>query len=235
MQAVIMGGGNGARLYPYTSIIPKPLLPIDDKPIIEIIIRQLKSNGFTRVSIALGYLSKLIQAFLGDGSKFGLTIDYSIERSPLGTIAPLKLFHDLEPTILVMNADLLTNMNFRAFLEFHRRNKCAATIGVYEKKVQSSLGVIEVDGDCRLKHYTEKPEFRYKVNMGIYAFESRVVSYLDGQKRVDFPDFIAALQKAREEVRCYHFKGYWLDIGQHCDYAQAVREFKKIRGELNIE
>jgi NDP-sugar pyrophosphorylase family protein len=235
MQAVIMAGGNGVRLYPYTSVLPKPLLPINEVPIIEIIVKQLRHHGFTRVSIALGYLAELIKVFLGDGSKYGLRIDYSVEEKPLGTIAPLTLFNDLEPTVVVMNADLLTNLNFRTLVEFHHLHQAAATISMYRKMIQTDLGVIETNGDYLVKQYIEKPEINISVSMGIYVFESRILSYLPKDRPCDFPDLINLLIHSGEKVIGYPFDGYWLDIGQHCDYDRAVQEFNQIRGELNID
>ncbi len=235
MQAVIMAGGNGVRLHPYTSIIPKPLLPINDVPIIEIIVKQLRHYGFTRVSIALGYLAELIKIFLGDGSKYGIQIDYSIETMPLGTISPLTLIDKLESTVLVMNADLLTNLDYRALMDFHRGQQAAVTIGMCRKVIPTDLGVIETNGDCRLKLYREKPEIMINASMGIYAFESCVLSYLPKDQPVYFPDFVNQLIQSGEKVIGYSFEGYWLDIGRHCDYDRAVREFNQIRGELNID
>jgi NDP-sugar pyrophosphorylase family protein len=234
MQAVIMAGGNGSRLHPYTSILPKPLIPINDMPIIEIIVRQLRHYGFTRVSITLGHLAELIKVFLGDGSKYGLRIDYSIESMPLGTLSPLTLLDDLESTVLVMNADLLTTMDYRAFLDFHRAQQASVTIGMFQT-LSTELGVLETNGSCRLKQYKEKPQIKLNVSMGIYAFESRVLSYLPKNQPVPFPDFINRLIEDDENVIGYPFEGYWLDIGRHCDYDRALREFNQIRGELKID
>jgi NDP-sugar pyrophosphorylase family protein len=235
MQAVIMAGGNGMRLHPYTSILPKPLMPINDIPMIEIIVKQLRHHGFTRISIALGYLAELIKVFLGDGSKYGIQIDYSVETTPLGTISPLTLFGDLESTVLVMNADLLTNLDYRAFMNFHWAQQAAVTIGMNRQKIRTELGVIETNGDYRLKQYREKPEIMVDVSMGIYAFESRVLADLSKDQPVQFPDFINRLIQAGEMVIAYPFDGYWLDIGRHCDYDRAVRDFEHIRGELHID
>jgi len=235
MQAVIMAGGNGSRLHPYTSVIPKPLIPINNVPIIEIIVKQLRHYGFSKISIALGYLAELIKAFLGDGSKYGLHIDYSIEATPLGTISPLTLLQDLESTILVMNADLLTTLDYRAFMDFHRAQSAAVTIGTCCKAIPTDLGVVETNGEYRLRQYLEKPEIKINVSMGVYAFESRLLAYLPKDQPVHFPDFINQLIQRGENVIGYPFKGYWLDIGRHCDYDRAVREFNQIRGELHID
>lgn len=235
MHAVIMAGGNGARLHPYTSIIPKPLIPIDNMPIIEIIVRQLRHYGFTRISITLGHLAELIKLFLGDGSKYGLNIDYSIESKPLGTLSPITLLADLESTVMVMNADLLTTLDYSAFLDFHREQQASVTIGMFSQTLSTELGVLETNGGYRLKQYKEKPEIKINVSMGIYAFESRVLSHLPQDRMVHFPDFINGLIDDDENVVGYPFDGYWLDIGRHCDYDRAVREFSQIRGEMKID
>jgi len=235
MQAVILAGGNGVRLYPYTSVIPKPLLPLDDMPIIEIIVKQLVHQGFTRISIASGYLGELIRTYLGNGSKYGVQIDYSVESKPLGTIAPLTLFDNLEPTILVINADLLTTLNFKTLLEYHREKQAAATVSMTSKSIQSDYGVIETNGDDFLEKIREKPEFKMYVNMGIYVIESRIFDYLPKNKPQNFPEFINFLIENGEKVAGYRFNGYWLDIGQHCDYDKAVSEFKQYRKELKFD
>lgn len=235
MHAVIMAGGNGARLHPYTSIIPKPLIPIDDMPIIEIIVKQLRHYGFTRISITLGHLAELIKLFLGDGSKYGLNIDYSIESKPLGTLSPITLLANLESTVMVMNADLLTTLDYSAFLAFHREQQASVTIGMFSQTLSTELGVLETNGGYRLKQYKEKPEIKINVSMGIYAFESRVLSHLPQDQRVHFPDFINGLIDDDENVVGYPFDGYWLDIGRHSDYDRAVREFSQIRGEMKID
>jgi NDP-sugar pyrophosphorylase family protein len=145
------------------------------------------------------------------------------------------LFSDLESTVLVMNSDLLTTLNYRAFLDFHRTQKASVTIGMFRQTLSTELGVIETNGGCRLKQYKEKPEIKLNVSMGVYAFESRLLSYLPKNQRVSLPDFINRLIQENENVVGYPFEGYWLDIGRHCDYDRAVREFNQIRGELKID
>ena len=235
MQAVIIAGGNGARLHPYTTVLPKPLLPIHNVPLIEIIVRQLRHHGFTRISIALGYLAELIKLFLGDGSKYGVRIDYCVEEKPLGTISPLTLLHDLEPTILVMNADLLTNLDFGAFMHFHREQGAQATIGMSRKSLPTDFGVLETDGGFRLRQYREKPDLQIDVSMGIYALESRVLLSLPRNGHADFPEFINALIRTGEKIVGYPFAGYWLDVGRPRDFECAVRDFDQIREELHID
>ena len=235
MQAVILAGGNGVRLYPYTSVIPKPLLPLDDMPIIEIIVKQLVHHGFTRISIASGYLGELIKTYLGNGSKYGVQIDYSIESKPLGTIAPLTLLNNLDSTILVIHADLLTTLDFKTLLEFHKEKQAAATVGMICKSIKSDYGVIDTNGDDLLEKIREKPEFKMYVNMGIYIIETRILDYLPKKQPQNFPEFINFLIESGEKVAGYRFNGYWLDIGQHCDYDRALNEFSQYRGEMKID
>jgi NDP-sugar pyrophosphorylase family protein len=235
MQAVIIAGGNGIRLHPYTSILPKPLLPVHNVPVIEIIVRQLRHFGFTRISISLGYLAELIKLFLGDGAKYGLRLDYCVEEKPLGTISPLTLLDDLEPTILVMNADLLTNLDFRAFMHFHQEQGAQATIGMFRHRLPMEFGVLETDGGFRLSRYREKPELQLNVSMGIYAIESRLLQNLPRNARVDFPEFINTLISAGEKIIGYPFEGFWLDLGRPRDFKRAMREFEQVRGDLHID
>lgn len=225
MRAVILAGGKGIRLAPLTEVIPKPLVPINGKPIMEIVIRQLKRHGFERITLAVGYMADLIQAYFGDGAKFGVKIDYSFETTPLGTAGPLALLDDLQDTFLMMNADVLTDLDYRHLLAFHRSQGGIATIGAFEKEVKIDLGVIVADGDYRIVDYREKPSASFLVSMGIYVFEPQVLSYIRKNIYLDFPDLIKLLIHDKQQVKYYHFKGSWLDIGRHDDYAKANEEF----------
>ncbi|MDZ7372416.1 MAG: sugar phosphate nucleotidyltransferase [candidate division KSB1 bacterium] len=235
MQAIIMAGGCGVRLAPYTTVIPKPLLPVDGMPIVEIIIRQLRNHGFDRVTLALGHLADLIRAYLGDGSKFGVRIEYFVETHPLGTIAPLALVENPEPHFLVVNADLLTNLNYADMIRYHLSNGALATVGTYELRVPIDLGVVETNGDSLITGFQEKPRVALKVSMGVYAFDARVCQYLEKGRPMDFPELLRILLERGEKVISYPFRGYWLDIGRHSDYAKAIEEFRSIRTELGID
>ena len=235
MQAVVMAGGSGVRLSPYTSVIPKPLLPVDGMPIIEIIIKQLKNHGFNRISLALGHLAELIKVYLGDGAKYGVRLEYFVEKVPLGSIAPLALVRNPEPCFLVMNADLLTNLNYADLIDCHRSNDAIATVGTYQLKVPIDLGVVETNGDSVITGIREKPKVSFNVSMGVYAFDARVREYLREDQRMDFPELVETLVRNGEKVVSYVFRGYWLDIGRHSDYAKAIEEFRSMRRELNID
>lgn len=228
MRAVILAGGKGTRLAPYTVAFPKPLMPLGDTPILEIVVRQLSHYGFTHLTMAVGHLSELIQAFFGDGSKWGLKIDYSREDQPLGTAGPLKLIDDLDDHFLVMNGDLLTDLDYGEFMRRHREQGNDATIGVYQKQVKIDLGVLERDEEGRIVDYREKPTLAYEVSMGVYAFRREILQMIpDGY--FDFPDLVLKLIKKDRPIRGFAFHGHWLDIGRQEDYGLAIETFEKER------
>ncbi len=229
MRAIILAGGKGVRLAPLTDIIPKPLVPLGGMPIMELVIRQLEAHGFRHITLAVGYLSELIRAYFQDGSKWGVKLDYSYESQPLGTAGPLALIKDLRETFLVMNADVLTNLDYQELLGYHQRHGGMATIGAYERQVQIDLGVIIPDGDCRIKDYVEKPTSSHLVSMGIYIFEPEVMDFIRPGKYLDFPDLVKLLLQGGQAVHYYNFSGYWLDIGRHEDYARAAAELENIK------
>jgi NDP-mannose synthase len=231
MRAVILAGGKGTRLAPYTVAFPKPLMPVGELPILEIVVRQLRHYGFKRVTMAVGHLAELIQAFFGDGSKFGLTIDYSREERPLGTAGPLHLIPDLDDEFLVMNGDLLTDLDYGTLMRWHAEMKNEATIGVYEKKVRIDLGVLERDGDNRIVDYKEKPLLTYEVSMGVYVFSKSVLQHVP-RGYFDFPDLVLELIRLGRPIRGYRFQGLWLDIGREEDYSKAVETFEGQRARF---
>jgi len=234
MRAVILAGGKGTRLLPYTTVIPKPLMPVGDRPILEVIIRQLKYYGFSRVTMAVGYLAELIEAYLRDGNKYGIKIDYSREDEPLGTIGSLSLIDGLDKTFLVMNGDVLTNLDYSKLVDFHEKHHAAATIATYNKEVKIDLGILEMDEAFRLTQYIEKPALKYHVSMGIYVFEPEILSLIEPHEYLDFPDLVLALIKAGKKVMAFPFDGYWLDIGRHEDYVRAQEEFETLKEELGL-
>jgi NDP-sugar pyrophosphorylase family protein len=234
MRAIILAGGKGVRLVPVTEVIPKPLVPLGGKPIMEFVIRQLWRHGFRRITLAVGYMADLIRAYFGDGSKFGVNIDYSYESEPLGTVGPLALINGLDETFLVMNADVLTDLNYRNLVNFHKTQGGIATIGAYQRQVTIDLGVIKGDGDHRVEGYLEKPTISHLVSMGIYVFDPAILSYIRGNDYLDFPDLVNLLLKEGQQVSYLPHHGYWLDIGRHDDYAQAVEEFEHLNRKLGL-
>lgn len=234
-RAVVLAGGLGTRLRPYTAVIPKPLMPVGDQPILEIVLRQLHRHGFKHVTIATGHLAGLIEAFFGDGSAFGLEIDYYRETTPLGTVGALAMIERLDEPFLVMNGDVLTDLDYGDLLHQHVASEAAATISVTKRKVDISLGVLRfedgADGD-RVTGYVEKPSIDYEASMGVYCFAPRAVRHVEPDTRLDFPDLILRLIAAGEQVRAWRPDAYWLDIGRHDDYEQAMEEFERMRPRL---
>lgn len=234
MKAVILAGGKGTRLRPYTTCIPKPLMPIGDMPVLEVLLRQLKRDGFDEVVITVGYLSELIRAFFQDGSRLGIKITYSFEEKPLGTAGPLsQLIDELSDDFLLLNGDLLTTLNYRKMLEFHRANKAAATIGLYQRDVRIDFGVIETDGQSRLTNYIEKPTYHFDVSMGVNVLSADAVKkHLVPGVRLDVPELMENLRRDGGRVLCYKEDCFWLDIGRIDDYEIAAEEFEKRRKEF---
>lgn len=222
MRAVILAGGQGQRLRPYTAVLPKPLMPLGDRPILERVVEQLRDHGFTELTFAVGYLAELIRAYFGDGERFGVAIDYSLEAEPLGTAGPLGLIAPPGDDFLVMNGDVLTDLDLAALMRRHRESGAIATLAVFQKLVPISLGVLDLDDDDRVTGYTEKPTLSYPVSTGIYCFRPDVLDRIDRGVRLELPDLVLRLIAAGEEVRAHRFEGYWLDIGRPEDYRQAL-------------
>ncbi len=224
-QAVILAGGEGRRLLPYTKILPKPLWPVGDVPIVEILIRQLAKSGIKDIIMAVGYQAELIKMILGDGRQFGVRITYSKEKKPLGTAAPLKKIKKLDKNFLVLNGDLLTDLPFDKFAKAHVENKTMATVAVYKRSVKVDFGVVSVV-QGKIGKYFEKPVLDYSVSMGIYAFNRDVLKYIPA-KKFDFPELVEKLIKIRNNPFVYRFKGRWLDVGRPDDWEKADRLFQR--------
>ena len=232
MRAVILAGGKGTRLAPYTNILPKPLMPIGDMPILEILLLQMKAAGISDIVLAVGHLSELLRAFFQDGSQLGLRITYSYEPHPLGTAGPLAMVDGLNDTFLVSNGDVLTTLDFQKLVNFHREQKAMATIAVHHRQAMIDLGVIEWNGKYQIHGYIEKPTYDYMVSMGIYVFEPDVLAYIPREKYFDFPDLVRTLIAANEKVVGYSFNGYWEDLGRPDDYKRASQDFEKMRLQI---
>lgn len=233
MKVLILAGGKGTRLRPYTTTIPKPLMPIGNQAILEIIVKQLKSYGFTDLVMATGYLSELIMAFFGDGNKYGTKIKYSKETKPLGTAGPLALVkEDMTETFLVMNGDVLSTIDYNELVTFHKEKKGILTIALNERQAKIDFGVTEINDDNKIVDYIEKPSLNYLVSMGIYVFEKRIFDYIKPNEYLDFPDLVKKLIIKGENVNGYIFNGYWLDIGRHDDYEKANSDFNDISNKL---
>ena len=235
-RAVVLAGGKGTRLRPYTTVLPKPLMPVGDRPILDVVVRQLKGAGFERITIATGYLAELIEVFFRNGESYGIPIDYFREQEPLGTVGALAMIDGLgDDDFLVMNGDVLTDMDYAALLEAHRASGAAATIATKSRHVQIELGVLvfgDTDDRERLTGYMEKPRVRYEASMGVYCFSPRALEHIEPGQPLDFPTLVTKLVDAGETVRAWRSDDYWLDIGRHDDYEAAQDQFEEIRSRL---
>ncbi|MBL4933542.1 sugar phosphate nucleotidyltransferase [Clostridium paridis] len=228
MRAIIMAGGRGERLKPYTTVIPKPLMPIGDIAILEFVILKLKKAGFDRVTITLGYLGNLIEAYVGNGSRFGIPIDFIYEEKPLSTIGPLAFIEDLNETFIVMNGDILTDIDFNKLIEFHKKKRAKATIATNKRFSKIDFGVLNFNGDRLITSFIEKPEYNYDVSMGIYVFEPEVLEYVKKGIPYGLDSLVLDMIQNRDRIYSFEFDGYWLDIGRPDDYEKAIEMFMKI-------
>lgn len=232
MKAVVLAGGKGARLAPYTKILPKPLMPIGDMPILEVLIHQMRIAGITDVILTVGHLSELLHAFFNNGTRFGVHISYSLEDKPLGTAGPISLIKDLDDTFLVTNGDVLTTLDFRELIQFHKSQNAITTIAAHRRQEKIDLGVIQFNGSSQVMGYTEKPTFDFMVSMGIYVFEPEVLKYIPVGEYLDFPDLVKKMVAAGERVVGLPFDGYWQDLGRPSDYERAAVDFENMRHEF---
>jgi NDP-sugar pyrophosphorylase family protein len=236
MKTVILAGGKGTRLAPYTTIFPKPLVPIGDRPILEIIIRQLVRQGLDDILLSVGHLGELIEAYFQNGHRNipGLRLDYFRERQPLGTAGSLRMIPGLDDTFLAMNGDILTTMNYQELIRYHRKHQAALTIAMHQKDVKIDLGVLETDAHSALTSYREKPLYRFEVSMGIYVYEPRVLGYMPKGEYLDFPDLVGLLLQKGEKIVGFRSQDYWLDIGRREDYELAQLEYNSRAAEFEV-
>ena len=227
-RAIILAGGRGTRLRPYTIVLPKPLVPIGEKPILEIIITQLISNGFEHITITINYLADIIKAFFGDGSKWGIKIDYSLEEKPLSTMGPLSLLTDLPENFLIMNGDVFSDVDFGKLYDLHISKKSLFTISSYVRKQKTDYGVLEIDLNNNLSGFKEKPVEQYDVSMGIYMANRKILSYIPYNEFYGFDSLMLDLIKNNNLPFVRRHDGYWFDIGRPDDYEAACNNADKI-------
>jgi NDP-sugar pyrophosphorylase family protein len=231
-KAVILAGGKGSRLGPYTTVLPKPLLPIGDRAILDVVVRQLRDFGFTDMTFAVGYLAHLIRAVFNDGSHHGVTIRYHEEEVPLGTAGALATVDGLDETFLAMNGDVLTAIDYGDLYRIHQEAGNILTVATHRRVVRTDYGVIHENGSLgatkRVIGYEEKPEIPYIVSMGVYVAEPRLLDYVEPGQYLDVPDLVLRLLEAGEQVGSHLFEGYWLDIGRHEDYEKAIAEYEEL-------
>jgi NDP-mannose synthase len=228
-RAIVLAGGQGTRLRPYTVVLPKPLMPLGEHPILEIIVRQLARFGFDRITLAVNHQADIIKAFFGDGSKWKIAIDYSLEAEPLSTIAPLRLIDDLPPDFLLMNGDVLTDLNIAKLFDDHVANKRLFTIAAAHRRHIADFGVLSVDATGRLTEFAEKPAMNYLVSMGVYVASRAILERVPARGKYGFDDLMLDLLRRGDRVQVLPYAGCWLDIGRPDDYLQALEEFERGR------
>lgn len=229
---VIQAGGKGSRLYPYTKVLPKPLMPVGEMPILEIMLRQLASQGFRDVTISIGYLGDMIRMHCGNGSKWGMNIGYVTEDQPLGTMGPLKLVDGLTRPFLVMNGDLLTDFDFTELLRQHQQFAGPLTIGTYLKPVNVSLGVLENDAGNRVVGFREKPTLHFPCSMGVYAMNPEMLDLIPEGEPFGFDDLMYKMLDQGQHAYSYIFRGTWMDIGRPEDFHAACEMVEKEPGRF---
>lgn len=236
MRAIVLAGGKGTRLRPYTTLIPKPLVPLGGKySILEIIIMQLARSGFTHITLAVNHLSHLIMAYFGDGTRLGVKLDYSLEEGELSTIGPLTLINDLPENFLVMNGDILCDLNYRDFLDHHVKSDCQISVSAYRRQVKIDFGVLRYDADGRLNEFQEKPVYDFDVSMGIYCINRTVIEALPRGEKYGFDNLMIDGLANNQHIDIRPFTGYWLDIGRPDDYEYADENFTELSAKLGIE
>jgi len=221
IQAVILAGGKGSRLRPYTTVLPKPLVPLDDYPIAEIIIRQFKAYGIKNIVISTGHLAELIEAYFGDGHRWGVHIQYVREDKPLGTAGAIKLVKNLADHFIMINGDTLTDLNYKNLLTFHKKSKSIATMTVKERVVKTDFGVIELGKKNILSKYIEKPEHKSFVSIGVNVLNKASLQYIKANESIGLPELMKKMKRGGETISCYKTKALWLDLGRPEDLQTA--------------
>jgi NDP-sugar pyrophosphorylase family protein len=231
--AVILAGGLGSRLRPYTVVLPKPLMPVGESPILEVIIKQLARDGFRRIILAVNHQADLLRAYFGDGSRLGVEISYSLETMPLGTMGPLRLMPSLPEHFIVMNGDILCDLDFNAFYEQHVNEDRLFSIAASEREQLIDYGVLGYENG-ELISFTEKPRSTYLVSMGVYCVSRRALDWIPQDKAFGFDQLMLSFLAEKHKVRVQPHSGYWLDIGRPDDYFRAVDEWPKLKAGLRI-
>lgn len=233
MQAVILAGGKGRRLYPFTKEIPKPLVEVQGNPIIELLLKQMQACGVSEVIIALHHMADQIIDVVGDGSRLGLQVRYSHEEKELSTVAPLKLIDSLEDNFVVANGDILTDLNFDDLMNCHTCSKAELTVAVTKRCHDIDFGVIETDTNGSVVSFKEKPKSDYLVSCGIYVFSKTILAKIPTDVSFGFDDLMLLLIKQNIEINSYLFEKFWLDIGRPVDYEKAQTEYLKYFKDKN--
>jgi NDP-mannose synthase len=233
-KAVVLAGGRGTRLAPFTSVLPKPLMPIGDRAVLEILMEQLAHHGITEIHLCVGHLSHLIRAVVGNQRREGLRVRFVDEQHALGTAGPLRLVEGLDESFLVLNGDVLTTLDFAELLRFHRDAGHTLTIASHRRELRLDFGVIhrQSESSSLVARFEEKPELTLTVSMGIYVMEPQVLDYIPEAEHFDFPDLVRKLLDADLPVGSYLYDGIWFDIGLRDDYEQAVAVWERLESNV---
>jgi NDP-mannose synthase len=231
MRAVVLAGGLGMRLRPYTMILPKPLVPVGDRPILELIVGQLAAAGVTKLDLCVGHLGELIRVYFSEATKLpeDIELDYHWEQEPLGTAGALKVVPGLDETFIAMNGDVLTTLDYAELVRFHRERSATLTVAMRSKRVDIDLGVIESE-DGLVTGYREKPSHSYDVSMGVYVYEPKALEHLP-EGACQFPELVERLLEAGEPVAAYRSDAEWYDIGTFGELERATQDMNE-RPEL---
>jgi len=231
MRAVVLAGGRGTRLKPYTTTIPKPLVPVGERPILEIVIGQLKEAGVDHITLTVNHMAEFLMAFFGDGERFGIRIDYATETEPLGTVGPVKQIVDLPESFFVLNGDLLTDLDLNALFESHRTSGARLTVATYSRDSMIDFGVIDIDEQSgQVTGFREKPTYHFTVSTGFYVYSRALLDDVpDGP--YGFDQLMLDMLSRNESINTYKHDGYWLDIGRPEDYEKANTDFAKVLGD----
>jgi NDP-mannose synthase len=233
MNAVLLAGGRGTRLKPYTTIIPKPLMPIGEHPVLDLVIRGLVKAGIKDITISVNHMAELIMAFFGKGEKLGAQIHYSIEDRPLGTVAPVKLIKGLGDYFIVMNGDLLTDIDYNALAECHRESGARLTIAVYRRDAPIDFGIVDIDQETgRVKGFREKPTYHFDVSTGVYVYSKSLLERVPSNRPYSMDTLILDMLKDGDPINTYRHGGYWLDIGRPDDFEKANRDIENLKGMM---
>ncbi len=225
VRALVMAGGNGTRLRPLTKTVPKPMVPVGDRPLLELIVERLHKSGIRRIDVSTHYLGDIIRDHFGDGSEFGVKMSYIEEPTPLGTAGSLALLEERKEPILVVNGDILTRVDFRAVLDFHRENGADMTVALKEYDLTVPYGVVDMDG-VTVTGIAEKPEIRHFISAGVYMLNPEVREFIPRDRPSDMPELITTLVERGRTVVGFPIREYWLDIGQMADYAAAQEAYR---------
>jgi NDP-sugar pyrophosphorylase family protein len=225
-RAIILAGGKGSRLKPYTVVLPKPLMPVGEYPILEVVIRQLAFYDFEHITLAVNHQAEIIKSYFNSGEKWGVFIDYSMEKTPLGTMGPLRLIKGLPENFLVMNGDVLTDLDFREFYDYHIKLGKLFTISSSQRTQKSDYGVLNIDKSGNLSGFQEKPEVHYDVSMGVYMLSKKVIDIIPAGAYYGFDQLMHKFLQAKLPINVKKHSGFWLDIGRPDDYRQAISIFE---------